>query len=684
MTFRHRYPSLRSRLLALAWLLAAPAWSAAPPREIVFYAAEQLPYISPRLPNGGYVSQMVTKAFERAGYKPVIQFYPPKRAMMLAATGAAAGFLPMYANTAGAADFVLSRPFSGNRLALLKRGDVNIRDLPERPDSAALSRNLNGLRFGYVMGESMPADLNTTAFRINDVSSSDLQSLDKLYGQRLDLILIDKLAAGDLMVKERPHYIGKLKVIAEFPGRDFYIGFPKKGALSAKLKADFDRELQEMEDDGTLADIMQENGIYPARSEDKSRKIVIGTPNNAAMLTMRKLADAYQKQHPDITLEWRIMDEKTLRVRQLTDLAVSDNQFDVMTIGAYETPIWARNGWLAPIDSLSPQYDLEDVIESVRAALSAHGVLYGLPFYAESSMTYYRKDLLEKRGLTMPDAPTYADIRRLAAALHDPAHQMYGLCLRGDAGWGSNIAFFATMVNTAGGRWFDEKWNPTVDTPAWHLALQTYKDLLTQYGPPKPGDNNYQRNLNLFRTGHCGIWIDATVFAGLVMDPRTSAVSDKVAFTRSPVLVTPKGSHWLWTWAFSVPKSSKNAAEAMKFIEWATSRDYIELVAKTDGWLNVPPGTRTSTYNNPLYRAAAPFADAVLRSIREVNPNDASLLPRPYSGVQYVSIPEFVSIGDKMGQLVNDVLTGKLTVDDALKQGQDMTLAQMRASKYLH
>ena len=107
-----------------------------------------------------------------------------------------------------------------------------------------------------------------------------------------------------------------------------------------------------------------------------------------------------------------------------------------MTIGMYEAPIWAEKGWLIPLKNIPAAYDLEDVFESVRLGLSYNGDLYALPFYAESTMTFYRTDLFEQAGLTMPKHPTYDDITRLAAALHDPDRGVYGLGLRGKAGWG--------------------------------------------------------------------------------------------------------------------------------------------------------------------------------------------------------------------------------------------------------
>jgi len=290
-------------------------------------------------------------------------------------------------------------------------------------------------------------------------------------------------------------------------------------------------------------------------------------------------------------------------------------------------------------------------------------------------MTYYRRDLFSAAGLKMPEQPTYDDIAKFAAKLHDPAKGVYGICLRGRAGWGENMALVSTMVNTFGGRWFDEKWQPTIDTPQWKQAVNTYVDLLKKYGPPGASSNGFNENLVLFSGGKCGMWIDATVAAGMVSSAKDSKVADKVGFANAPIASTPKGSHWLWIWALAVPKSSKSPEAAKTFAAWATSKEYIRAVAKAQGWGEVPPGTRASTYDDPAYQKAAPFSTA--------NPNDPSAQKVPYTGVQFVTIPEFQSLGTVVGQAIAGALTGKTTVDDALRVSQSQAQRAMRQGGYL-
>lgn len=409
--------------------------------------------------------------------------------------------------------------------------------------------------------------------------------------------------------------------------------------------------------------------------------LTIATLNNPDMITLKKLSPAFEAQNPGIKLNWVVLEENMLRQRVTTDIATKSGKFDLMTIGTYEAPIWAQKGWLQPMDQLAPSYELADVVKTARDALSYKGQLYALPFYVESSMTYYRKDLFAKLGLNMPERPTYQQIAGFAKTLKEKGG-VYGICLRGKAGWGENMAYLSTLIHTNGGRWFDEQWRPTIDSPEWKQSLNFYVDLMRRYGPPGASTNGFNENLTLFASGKCGIWIDATVAAGLLFNPKESQVADKVGFAQAPTGVTPKGSSWLWSWALAVPKSSRQQAAAKQFAQWATSKDYIRLVAKDQGWTSVPPGTRLSTYQQPEYQKAAPFAKFVLAAIQQANPNEPALKKVPYTGIQYVGIPEFQSFGTVVGQAVSGALAGQSSVDAALKAGQAAADRAVRQGGY--
>ncbi|AVV32972.1 sugar ABC transporter substrate-binding protein [Halomonas sp. SF2003] len=411
-------------------------------------------------------------------------------------------------------------------------------------------------------------------------------------------------------------------------------------------------------------------------------ELTVATVNNNDMVIMQSLSAEFEKLHPDISLDWVVLEENVLRQRLTTDIATGGGQFDVMTIGTYEVPIWADKGWLVALDDLPESYQLEDILKPVRDGLSLNGSLFALPFYAESSMMFYRKDLFEKAGISMTEQPTWDEVKGWAEKLNDPENGVAGICLRGKPGWGENMAFVSTLVNTYGGRWFDMDWKPEVNSEEWRQAVSFYVDLLQKYGPPGSSSNGFNENQALFSQGKCGIWVDATSAAGRIYDKSESKVADSLGFAPAPVAVTPKGSHWLWAWSLAIPASSEASDAAKTFITWATSQDYIDLVGETKGWTSVPPGTRLSTYENPAYQQAAPFADFVVDAIRDADPTDATLKEAPYIGVQFAGIPEFQSIGTVVGQMVASALAGDSSVEEALNSAQRSAERTMQRSGY--
>ena len=420
--------------------------------------------------------------------------------------------------------------------------------------------------------------------------------------------------------------------------------------------------------------------LAAAGTAGQAETITIATVNNSDMIIMQELSSEFEEQSGH-DLEWVVLEENVLRQRVTTDIATGGGQFDVITIGAYETPIWGAQDWLVPLDDLEG-YDYEDIFETVRNGLSADGTLYALPFYAESSFLFYRTDLFEEAGIEMPDQPTYDQISEWAEQLHDPDNQVYGICLRGKPGWGENMAYVSTLVNTFGGRWFDMEWQPQLDSQAWQEAVSFYVDLLNNYGPPGASSNGHNENRALFASGNCAMWVDATSAAGYIFNPSESRVADKTGFAPAPIQVTPNGAGWFWAWALGSPSSSGKVETAKEFLAWSTSKEYVGLVGENEGWVAAPPGTRQSTYEREEYVEAAPFAEFTKDAILSADPTNPTKDPVPYTGVQFVAIPEFQGIGTVVGQSVAAALAGQMSVEQALQTAQASAARTMQQAGY--
>ena len=432
---------------------------------------------------------------------------------------------------------------------------------------------------------------------------------------------------------------------------------------------------------GTVAGV----AMAAAASSAMAEEITIATVNNADMIVMQKLAPEWE-QATGHKINWVVLEENVLRQRTTQDIATGGGSFDIMFIGAYETPIWGANGWLTSLNDFydDADYDANDIFQLVRNGLSADGNLYAVPLYSETSFTFYRTDVFDKAGVKAPtDQISYTEFRDIVSRVHDPDNGIFGTCQRGKAGWGENMAFIGPLANAFGARWFDMDWNPQLDSPEWHSAVNYYVDLMTKYGPPGATANGHNENRALFKDGKCATWVDATSAANDVRNPKTSTVADKTDFFKAPKQATTKGTGWFWSWALAIPASSKKADVAKDFLKWGTSKEYYEKVGQTEGWVAVPSGTRASVHEDPRLLKAAPFAATIKDAILSVDPADPSLLPVPYTGVQFVAIPEFQGIGNYVGQQISAALAGQQSVETALANSQRFAVREMTKAGYL-
>ncbi len=405
---------------------------------------------------------------------------------------------------------------------------------------------------------------------------------------------------------------------------------------------------------------------------------------NPQMTDIQKLtADTFTKD-TGITVNYTVLPENELRDKVTQDVATKAGQYDVATVGMYEVPIWAKNGWLHELDSYAKAdaaYDYADILPSIVKGLSGEdGKAYGLPFYGESSFLMYRKDLFEAKGITMPERPTWTQVADFAAKMDGAEPGMKGICLRGLPGWGEVFAPLTTVVNTFGGTWFTADWQPQVSSPEFTKAVTFYVDLIKAHGEPGAGQAGFTECLTAMSQNKVAMWYDATSAAGSLEDTAVSKVAGKVGYAYAPVEKT-KASGWLWAWAWVMPTTTKKSDAASKFILWSTSKDYEKLVGEKLGWPRVPSGKRASTYSIPEYKtAAAAFGELTLKSIEEVDPANPGVQPRPTVGIQFVTVPEFADLGTKVSQEVSAAISGKGTVEEALANGQK--LAEAVAVKY--
>ncbi|WP_130799580.1 ABC transporter substrate-binding protein [Streptomyces otsuchiensis] len=395
--------------------------------------------------------------------------------------------------------------------------------------------------------------------------------------------------------------------------------------------------------------------------------------NNPQMVELQKLTEANFTEETGIKVNFTVLPENDVRDKISQDFANQAGQYDVATISNYETPIYARNGWLHELDPYladDAEYDEQDILEPMRVSLTGEdGKTYAQPFYGESSFLMYRKDIFEDLGLTMPEKPTWDEVAEFAAEVDNEVSDMKGICLRGLPGWGELIAPLTTVVNTFGGTWFDEDWNAQLTSPEFTEATEFYVNLLRDHGQSGAAQSGYAECLNNMTQGNTAMWYDATAGAGS-LEADNSPVQGKIGYVPAPVKETDS-SGWLYTWAWGMQKASENTDNAWEFISWASGKGYEELVGEQSGWSNVPAGKRASTYENTDYQEAAEaFYDVTFQAISEANPAEPGVQPRPAAGIQFVGIPEFTDLGTRVSREISSAIAGQQTVEEALAKSQ--------------
>jgi sorbitol/mannitol transport system substrate-binding protein len=405
--------------------------------------------------------------------------------------------------------------------------------------------------------------------------------------------------------------------------------------------------------------------------------------NNPQMIDLQRLTAANFTKQTGIAVNFTVLPENDVRDKISQEFSSQAGQYDVASLSNFEIPIYAKSKWIAPLDpyvQADAAFNQADILKPMTTSLTAEdGKLYGEPFYGESSFLMYRKDVLDAQGITMPARPTWDQIADIAGRVDGKQPGMAGICLRGQPGWGQIFAPLTTVVNTFGGTWFDQSWNARVDSPEFRQATQFYVDLVRTYGEVGAPQAGFTECLNNVVQGNAAMWYDATSAAGS-LEAADSPVKGKMGYTAAPVVKTAS-SGWLYAWSWSIQQASKRKDNAWKFISWASSRQYEELVGSRLGWSRVPAGKRASTYQNQDYlKEAGAFAEPTRQAIESADPRNPGVQPRPAIGIQFVDIPEFTDLGTQVSQYVSSSIAGQTSVNEALERGQ--RLADDVAERY--
>lgn len=314
--------------------------------------------------------------------------------------------------------------------------------------------------------------------------------------------------------------------------------------------------------------------------------------------------------------------EDQFRQKSLVELTSGAGTLDVfMSQPPQEGLKFRQAGWYEDLSGYvndpsmtSPDYNFADFLPGTITFETIQDALIGIPIQLEVEMLFYRKDLFEAAGLSVPK--TLDELQAAAAKLHDPSKDFFGIASRGRKA--AAITMFSNYLYNYGGNWLDADRNPAINSPEAVAALTYYGNLLKDYGPPGSVGNHWNEVVALFQQGKVAMFTDASVFYANVENPDASTVAGKVGYAAFPA--GPKdNTYWLSGWGLSMASSSKNKGAAWYFIQWATSPEMAKLTQ-----VNKVAGARQSVWDSAEGKAAFPadWTEAYVLSSSKANRPD--------------------------------------------------------------
>ncbi|MEF2071369.1 ABC transporter substrate-binding protein [Consotaella aegiceratis] len=333
---------------------------------------------------------------------------------------------------------------------------------------------------------------------------------------------------------------------------------------------------------------------------------------------------------------------------------------DVVHTPVIQVQRWVEAGWLTPLtDQINGIEDKDDILKGPLDAYEVKGDLWAVPFFAETGLMAYRRDILEEAGQKVPE--TWDEMLEVAKAID--SDDTAAIAMRVAPGQGFNMFVFPMIMRAYGGKFFanyPDDLTPAINSPENLKALQVYSTLMNDYGPEGVGNFNFNEVAAAVQAGKVAMMVDGTSIVSQVVDPEKSQVADKMAIALPPG--GPAGrSPAIAVHGLGVPASAKDPEASFKFIEWATSAETLTKIALAEPY---PDFTRASLADNPEIKEKYAAIQPDFLRLRVEALDLASGSYRPL-------IPTWPEIGAAVGDNVNAAVNGLMSPEEALEAAED-------------
>ncbi len=392
-----------------------------------------------------------------------------------------------------------------------------------------------------------------------------------------------------------------------------------------------------------------------------SKTVRVTLANHVWTENIKKALPEFEKQ-TGLKVEITQLGEDQLSDQYNVKLNAGSSDIDVMMYRPLqEGKLFAKNGYLDDLSSKvkdAKDWNWNDFQEGPVGSTTYKGKVVGVPLITEQEVLYYRKDLLKKAGIANPPK-TLDELKADAEKISKANPGVAGFVAR--TGKSAAVTQFSSFLYSMGGDFTDGNDHATINTPEAKKAYELYGSLIRDYGPKNVStDMSWPEAMAIFTQGKAAFYTEADSLYKNATDPAKSKVADTVGFAPFPAGSAGSKPYNVPSWALGINDSSKNKANAWKFIQWATSKDQV-LANQKSG----VPGARTSVWSDPAGTSTYPkdLADAIAVSTQHGVGHDRPLV---------VKVPESREI---VGQPIVDAITGKdvsASADAAQEQFQKL------------
>ena len=380
-------------------------------------------------------------------------------------------------------------------------------------------------------------------------------------------------------------------------------------------------------------------------------EIVLGfIPDEAGGL--QKILDRFNQENKgEVQVKWRQMPASSAEFfeQMQAELQSGRSTMDVIAGDVVWPAQFAANGYILDLSDRFTQKMQGDYLEGPVQAVQFEGKTYGVPWFTDAGMFYYRTDLLEKSGFSEPPK-TWEEMKSMAQKVQADRGTKFGYVFQGAQDEGGVVDALEHIWN-AGGDVLDGD-RVIIDSPESAEGLKLRRSLITDgLAPEASGDYTTQESQASFTNGDVVFMRNWPFVYGLLSDPETSKVKPgQVDIGALPVANEGDTSFsGLGGWNFMVNATAEDKIEEIwAFIEYMSAPEQQQTFAVESARLP----TLKSLYEDEKVLDKLPVARLGQEALQNTR-------PRPVS-------PLYSDMSLEMAEEFNAALKGEVSVEKAL------------------